>query len=359
MDNQFNQQPNIPQEPQQSQPSPQPTPQPTIQPETSPKQGLPTWIIILIVVGAIVVLAGASYGAYWYFASQPDEPLPANQGGITPGQLPTGELNDETADWQTYRNEGYGFEVRYPNNLTVREYKSNERDDTSFYNENDGRVFSVEVTHQFSTLDEWIDRFHNPVNEEVVESFEQTIFQDYSAVKIIYIGSPQSPRSGVLYFAKDGDFFQIVKTIEDDAEAEKVLSTFKFIEVDETVSWPTYRNNKYGFTLTFLEEWKGYKAEMYKIEDVPAYYLETTNFLNGEAVVYFSLEGGPSSLLKIYIHTKDQWNSMTKAPTYITENDKYVFSFDNSIMRIDALGDFLYSRWQETITLVNTFKFVD
>jgi len=29
---------------------------------------------------------------------------------------------------------------------------------------------------------------------------------------------------------KDGNFFQIVKTIENDAEAENILSTFKFIE---------------------------------------------------------------------------------------------------------------------------------
>ena len=210
-------QPNIPQEPQQ----PQPTLQPSIQPETPQKQSLPTWTIVLIVVGAIIVLAGASYGVYWYFASQPDEPSPTGQGGITPGQLPTGEPADETTDWQTYRNE------------------------------------------------------------------------------------------------------------------------------------------KYGFSLSFLDEWEGYGVEMYKIENIPDRYLETTSFLNGEAVVYFSLEGGPSSLLKIYIHTRNQWNNMTKTPTYITENDKYVFSFDNSIMRMDKLDDFLYDRWQETTTLVDTFKFVD
>lgn len=93
--NQFNQ-PNIPQEPQQSQPS--------LQPEIPQKSGLPTWASILIVVLSISVVGLVSYGAYRYFAPQPE-----------PAELPTAgeeEPADQTADWQTKVTSQ--FSIAYP-----------------------------------------------------------------------------------------------------------------------------------------------------------------------------------------------------------------------------------------------------
>jgi len=129
MDNQPNQQPNIPQEPQQSQPSPQPT----IQPETPQKQGLPTWAVIVIVIGTIIVLAGASYGVYWYFTSQPTEPLPTNQGGITLGQLPT--TNQTGVIENIIEFDGCGKKDKYKNLSWWSDFiEQIER--TNFYSEN-------------------------------------------------------------------------------------------------------------------------------------------------------------------------------------------------------------------------------
>jgi len=62
---------------------------------------LPLVIIVILVVGYLVLTA-----------KQAD-----NQNGITvqpPPSLPTDGTLIDTSDWKTYRNEQYGFEVRYP-----------------------------------------------------------------------------------------------------------------------------------------------------------------------------------------------------------------------------------------------------
>ncbi len=67
-----------------------------------------TSIIILVV--AVVALAGV---VVWQGVSQPkpSSALPAtNQPAVNQEQQP----QDETAGWSTYKNEQYGFEVKYP-----------------------------------------------------------------------------------------------------------------------------------------------------------------------------------------------------------------------------------------------------
>ncbi len=253
------QQPNIPQEPQQPQPSPQPTPQPTIQPGIPQKQGLPTWIIIVIVVGAIVVLAGASYGAYWYFASQSTEPSPTDQGGIIPGQLPSGELDDETADWQAYTNEEYGFEVRYPENWATDKisqersvifYKSNAPKD--FYG-NIVPVIIIEVKDNTQQLpvNQWIENNKGNLvskeGSEMVDGIEGSKIIEKGIVDYL-----------VVYTGKDRIMYRI--SIPKDSEYlavfNQILSTFKFIEVDETADWQTYRNEKYRYEIKYPGSWQ-------------------------------------------------------------------------------------------------------
>ena len=55
------------------------------------QKGISSILIILIIVGVLIVVGGI----YWWQKSKTNSA-------------------DETADWQTYRNDEYGFEVKYP-----------------------------------------------------------------------------------------------------------------------------------------------------------------------------------------------------------------------------------------------------
>ena len=75
-----------------------------------PKPAVRPWLWIVLI---IVILAGG--GVFWYYYYGP--------GKTTTTTTPT--TTDETASWQSYKNETYGFSIKYPTNYTVTEAKEN------------------------------------------------------------------------------------------------------------------------------------------------------------------------------------------------------------------------------------------
>ncbi len=64
---------------------------------------------IIIIVTAAIVLFGGAFGYQWY----------ANSKLQTTNYNQTQNSNTKTADWKTYTNDKYGFEIQYPPNYQV------------------------------------------------------------------------------------------------------------------------------------------------------------------------------------------------------------------------------------------------
>jgi len=117
---------------------PSPNVQPEEQPNYQPQKPLnKTGQIAAIVVAGILVIGGISYGSYYWWQKSANNQIVGNdrdahgcigsagyswcqakqkclrvweESCASPSATP-----DPTANWQTYKNEQYGFEVRYPN----------------------------------------------------------------------------------------------------------------------------------------------------------------------------------------------------------------------------------------------------
>lgn len=73
------------------------------------------WVPILVVAALVVgYLAYANANSLWPYQSQNQESGIKNQG-----------KRDATADWKTYTNSQYGFEVKYPANFIVKDVSQN------------------------------------------------------------------------------------------------------------------------------------------------------------------------------------------------------------------------------------------
>ena len=153
----------------------------------------------------------------------------------------------ETADWKTYRDEEYGFEVKYPGNY---EYNAGPLPDIFLFGTMGAPQYDINVWVRSSSQ---LDKFYENKTEICTEDF----LSDKKAYKCegdkyIYI---EAESNGKFYFLSvKGD-----KLSEKFEVFNQMLSTFKFLEQEPTTAnWKTYRNDIYNYELKYPASWYFY-----------------------------------------------------------------------------------------------------
>ena len=214
-----------------------------------------------IVLWTIVAVLGLVMGFFWIRGTMDSLSKLGNQVGEIKfpeiemqqtdalDNLISGQISTETADWKTYKDEEYGFEIKYPSDLIIG--KNNQEESVDDYIEIKSNTDSItfdcsilkwknENDYTAQKLEEDTGdtpRANEVITEKVIDSVEGVkVVSDSFSIKI---NDSKVINSSDIYIIKDGNvysFYCINKITENNKVQnynsdifDQMLSTFKFI----------------------------------------------------------------------------------------------------------------------------------
>jgi len=209
-------------------------------------QGKTNWKLLLIIIILAIIVGG---GALWY-VKRPEQPY-----------QPPEIKKSETASWKTYKNEEYGYEIKYPKDweLTGSEGKTN----ISY----PYKVMGIEVRD--ITLADFIKEYEKPDMGEKIIKQEDYVLDNIEGVKLTATTGLGIDRNYIFIIKNNKSY--IIDFYDFEPLHLNIISTFKFLEEIKTADFTPLKLPSSPSFIKSLNNSKDVKIDPHYEGDYPGF----------------------------------------------------------------------------------------